>query len=613
MTRTRRNPSTVRTIALLSVAVLATSICLFAPAPASSREGTAGSFGESVDVVVVEVEAVVTDRRDRRVTGLGAEDFRLLVDDREVPIDYFAEIREGRAATVTGGGGVPGPATTEQAEPVPTNYLVFIDEYFSIGSRRDWMLDKTIERLDELPPQDRMAVVAFDGNEIAVLSGWTRSREELRSALRAARKRPAQGLHRADERYRRRVERLAAPFAANWSWSRSRPPLDSVGTARDLFLGDRTSHTASVFRSLGATRSRMEIGRDDAHAQDLELDRVLTALQSAMQVVPRPEGRNVLFLLAGGWPSRPGSGDLPTGLPSGSAILPDVPLTGAVEGSLQSNAEAVLRSLPTGYGRHAPLDDLQMIRPVIDTANLLGYTIYAADVDGLRPTSAGDDRARIGTLRRLSNATGGRALLFGRRAESLAAVVADTRTYYSLGFTPELLYDNAYHDIRVEVRKPGAEGGLDVRARTGYRDFVPDTQLDMQVEAALQFSDQGEDFLGDDAALGVSFDEPERRPRGTMKIPLTVDVPWSWITVLPSSGGRIARLELRVAARDRTGALSETAEIPLGLMISGEMKRDEDLQWEHELVLRRERHDLVISVHDVPSGQSLTRVVTVEP
>ena len=98
-----------------------------------------------------------------------------------------------------------------------------------------------------------------------------------------------------------------------------------------------------------------------------------------------------------------------------------------------------------------------------------------------------------------------------------------------------------------------------------------------------------------------------------MELPLTVDVPWSWITVLPAGEGRVARLELRVAARDRTGALSETAKIPLGLMISGEVKRDEDLHWEHDLVLRRQRHDLVISVHDVPSGQSLTRVVTVEP
>ncbi|MFY9825785.1 MAG: hypothetical protein WAM82_30705, partial [Thermoanaerobaculia bacterium] len=45
--------------------------------PASS------SFGESIDVRVVNVEAVVTNRKGGRVPGLTAADFRLLVDGRE--------------------------------------------------------------------------------------------------------------------------------------------------------------------------------------------------------------------------------------------------------------------------------------------------------------------------------------------------------------------------------------------------------------------------------------------------------------------------------------------------------------------------------------------------
>ena len=54
--------------------------------------------GESIDVRVVNVEAVVTDRRGHPVRGLAAADFQLLVDGREVPIDYFTEIRDGQAA-----------------------------------------------------------------------------------------------------------------------------------------------------------------------------------------------------------------------------------------------------------------------------------------------------------------------------------------------------------------------------------------------------------------------------------------------------------------------------------------------------------------------------------
>src|SRR4051794_5931686 len=80
------------TTALL-VAILATPALAAQTAPPSQS-----SFGESIDVRVVNVEAVVTDRKGTRTPGLTAADFRLLVDGREVPIDYFTEIKEGEVA-----------------------------------------------------------------------------------------------------------------------------------------------------------------------------------------------------------------------------------------------------------------------------------------------------------------------------------------------------------------------------------------------------------------------------------------------------------------------------------------------------------------------------------
>lgn len=65
-------------------------------APARAQ-GPGVTFGETIDVKVINVEVVVTDREGRRVTGLGPGDFRLTVDGEEKPIDYFTEVREGRA------------------------------------------------------------------------------------------------------------------------------------------------------------------------------------------------------------------------------------------------------------------------------------------------------------------------------------------------------------------------------------------------------------------------------------------------------------------------------------------------------------------------------------
>ena len=52
-------------------------------------------FGETINVRIVNVEAVVTDRDGRRVPDLELSDFVLWVDDEQVPIDYFAEVRDG--------------------------------------------------------------------------------------------------------------------------------------------------------------------------------------------------------------------------------------------------------------------------------------------------------------------------------------------------------------------------------------------------------------------------------------------------------------------------------------------------------------------------------------
>jgi len=586
--------------------------CLLVVPSVSSQEDSsgkgdaAGSFGESVDVVVLEVEAVVTDGQGRRVHGLTPDDFRLMVDGREVPVEYFAEVRDGEAASVARTGDRVGNLP-EPSAPVATNYLLFIDDYFGIGKRRNWVLDRVAQQVDELPPQDRVAVVAYDGDRIEVLADWSSPRAELRQALLAAKDRPAHGLLRANEWQRRAFAPERAPFD-------TRAAIAAAGTLPGIPRGAggygeayATGASSLAYPALTGSLVSGPIANDerrlvdpfhDVWTEDLELSRELMAIQATMRVMPRPEGRRVMLLLAGSWPAE-------------SLAAQDV---------LRPHESDVLLSLPSGYGRSAPLDDLAMVQPVIDTANLLGFTVYPADVNGFRPGPQVDEVARFGSLWKLADGTGGQALLFGERAETLNAVVEDTRTYYSLGFTPKLDHDNAYHDIRVELRQPDRVGHLDVRSRAGYRDFSSATELNLLTESALQFGggparsgSSGSAGAAAPGTLSVSLGTPERRPRKTMKVPLTLEIPWSRITVLPSNGGSSGQLEIRIAARDQDGALSEVATVPLRLTLEDETAPAGSLQWETDLVLRRERNDLVVSVYDALSGRVMTRVVTAAP
>lgn len=550
------------------------AICCFIAAPdLSSQEDSPGGFGETLDVVVVEVQAVVTDSDGRRVAGLGREDFRLLVDGRETAIEYFSEVREGRELPAPDGGTpteepaeIPEPSTdaaaTAPGDRVATSYLVFVDDFFAIRRHRNVVLRGLEERLPELPAEDRMAVVAFDGEEIDVLTPWTSSREEAARGLERASKRPAHGLLRAHERLRRGEE-------GPWT---------------------------------------------DPVVQEDELRRVLTSVRSTLRMMPRPEGRKVLLLLGGGWPVRT-----------------PVPTTEEPEGS-------PFGGLPTTSTWEGRFDDRRLVHDLADAANLLGYTLYPVDVQGLRPGQSqvaqegvatdpetGQAEAgtspftgeifRQGTLRFLAHRTGGRALLYDERVRALEAVVADTRTYYSLGFTPRLQGDGSRHAVRLEVRRPG----LEVRARTGFRDVSRTEDLDLLAESALRFGGaEGADgeasgAVPEEGNLAVSVGDGHRSGRRTMEMPLRVDVPWGDVVLLPGPGGLVAHLEIRVAVRDRQGSVSEMARIPVRLRRESRPDPGTVLRWETELTIRRERHDLVVTLYDAHSGRVMTRVVSVEP
>lgn len=564
-----RSPSLLRARSTrLVLLTLAGVLSVLAASVASSQEDITETFGETLDVVVVEVQAVVTDRDGHRVAGLDREDFRLLVDGEETPIDYFAEVRDGRELEEVPGGRLSevgreaAPEPERAGEPVVTNHLVFVDDYFAIRSYRNVVLEGVRRSLADLPPQDRMAVVAFDGEEIDVLTPWTTSRGRLAEALKEASERPAHGLLRAHERRRR---------------------------------GDDGPWTDSV-------------------TQQEELQRVLTAVRSGLRIMPRPDGRRVLLLLGGGWPVRS-----------------LVPTTEELEGGS-------FRPLPTTSTRDARLDDRLLVEGLAQTANLLGYTLYPVDVQGLRadttsttatgPSVDGEtglapagtspytgELFRQGTLRLLADETGGRALLFDQRVRALDAVVADTRTYYSLGFTPRLRGDGARHEVRLEV----ARSGLRVRARTGFQDVSRTAELDLLAESALRFGGvDGAEGSSEAAApsagkLVVSVGEAQRRARRTMEVPLRVDLPWSEVTLVPGGGGLTGALEIRIAARDKQGTVSEMGRVPVRLERQEQPDPRKILRWETDLTLRRERHELVVSVYDAVSGQVLSRVITVEP
>jgi hypothetical protein len=158
------------------------------PAPSSSSPSP---FGEEIDVRVVNVEVVVTDRNGQRVTGLTPADFTLTVDGAPVGVEFFSEVRDGRSLAAAGEPAAPAATTSAGGDGVRpmsaagggTHYLVFVDDYFAIGAQRDVVLASLQRDLARLGPDDRMAIVAFASRTASSASPRTaRSRARRRCA-----------------------------------------------------------------------------------------------------------------------------------------------------------------------------------------------------------------------------------------------------------------------------------------------------------------------------------------------------------------------------------------------------------------------------------------------
>lgn len=513
-------------------------------APVIAIDEGGPTFFESVDVNVVNVETVVTDRHGVRVPDLSADDFQLFVDGQLTPIEFFSEIRGGDVISKQGEAGalpsvVPG-------RPVGTSYLVFVDEFFTIPGDRRRVLSALEDELGFLGPEDRMAVVAWDGSKVEMLSTWSQSQRDLTQALRAAAQRPSYGTRRLAE-------------------------LRNFEHGRGLLFNRRVSRSGSSNYLDPEERAYIDLLRS-------QLENGVASASASLRGFGNPPGRKVMLLLTGGWA--------------------DQPAEYAVADPYRLLFEREYR--------------FELYSPMTETANLLGYTLYPVDVAGLEAsgitnTASGaflgifsdrdfyrEQEVHYG-LERIARDTGGIALINGQRDAPLGEVAADTRSYYWLGFTPTRVGDDRPHDIRVQAL-PKA---LRVRTRQGYSDLSRSQELAMATESALIFGNPAGAM-----ALEVEIGEAVRAGWGKIELPITVRLPLSDLTLIPTGENWVGSLELRVAVQDENGNRAAVPVIPISIARIDEPQGDDLWTFQTTLKMRSRDHDMLFALHDKASGET---------
>jgi VWFA-related protein len=471
-------------------------------------------IGETIDVRVVNVEVVATSESGP-VRALAAGDFRLLVDGKEIPIEYFTEVENGTATTA---GSEEGPLVpVEPAKAIGRSYLVFIDESFSVAKPRDVVLENLEADLKLMQGEDQMAVLAFNGSTIDILSPWTSDKAALAAALRNARQRQARGNALLAKHRSMGVDRSLALEVAAEQW----------------FTAKEAAFMLEDFDARVSPEARTQLGR------------TAMAMAGTLRGFELPFGRKVMLLLSGGW---------------SLGVAP------------------------------------RLYSPVVTAANQLGYTIYPVDVANPTPQT-------LKMLDAVAVQTGGK-VANSVRQDVFRTVVADSGTYYWLGFTPTWKANDQGHSIKIESRRSGVQ----IRSRSGFPDLSRKTENMMKAESVLLFGGNE-----NDRRLKVLIGRMKPVGRKEIEIPVTVGVPVEALALTPSGKGYIAEAPLAVAALDEKGGRAEIPTAKLRVAVKEPFRAGGFARFETTLRLNRVHQRLVFTVRDEVSGNTLWQEVDLQP
>jgi len=502
------------------------------------------TYSDTIEVKNLNLEVVVTDRDGQRTPELVIEDFKLFIDDQPVAIEYFTEVRDGNYVHTVDRYSSLGVVADG---PSGTSFLIFVDEFFALDDDKKTVLAALRSRVGgrEWRPVDRVAIVAWNGKGIDVITDWTSDRIAILTAIDSAVARPGHGKDRQGERQENGVDLHA-----------------SAAGGGDRFRLDANEH-------------------DYADLLASQIEGTVGAAAAAMRSLDLIPGRKALVLLSGGWPMN--VDDWVGRSPSRSIEESRIPSGGDLYESL------------------------------VETANLLGYSIYGVDVPGRMGSRATGQTGASGaiaefledelhgTLRFLSAETGGLPLIDGDRISALREIGRDAESFYWLGITPSWNRDNARHGIRVEINRPE----VSIRTRSGYLDASPRTQLAMAVESSLLFG------MGRPSAdLQLSVGDVEPAGDDLFYVDIEVEIPISILTIQESDTGYDAEASLFVSALDASGGRVTVPPTPLLLSSPVPFPTKGLVAHTITLTLREDTERVAMALYDVYGGKTYTNTLT---
>ncbi|HKS25831.1 MAG TPA: VWA domain-containing protein [Thermoanaerobaculia bacterium] len=516
---------------------------------------------ETIEVNVVNVDVVVTDKDGNRIHGLTKDAFELTEDKVPQTITNFYEVRDDAK---------PSDAAAAPAEQRHRRFAFFIDNDSLHPSLRKDVIASLRKFVDaNFRPGDEASIISFN-RAPRIVAPLISDKAAILKAIDAVAK---EGSPVAIKTELARVEQTCI---ADLQMAKSSRLL--MRSAYDDCIGTVGQETAGIAMSSKRMLAAIEV--------------TLATLNSGAQA------KKVLVVAGARLPARPGL-------------------------ELYQWANQLFSQYLTGFNRPnerpaaEPQEDL--IENVARLANADGVTMYllhapyATDTAAIQNAVAVSDNgadflaasATAESYQTLARMTGG--IMVSRPSNfdlAFDAIARDLASYYSLGYRPA--DSSARHrNISVRVKR----GDYIVRARQTYAPKTPDEQFSDRVTANVFSATPTPEW-----PITVRTGKPV--PDGkNFKVPVEVTIP-STITLLPQGGNTLAGgFTVYIAVGNESGALSDVARRPQPVTVekSGEADlRREPFRFTLNLTVRPGQNWLSIGVVDqVASTTGLGRATIV--
>ncbi|MEO8195510.1 MAG: VWA domain-containing protein, partial [Thermoanaerobaculia bacterium] len=523
------------------------------------------------------------------------EDFRIEVDGKPVPIDYFSPPAGGRPAAPRAGA----EGDTPVVDMSRANLFVFVDQ-----SALEWRTSKQI--LDEVKAfvlpraggSERIMIAAFADN-LRILSPPTADRARIERAFAELDALRGRGSLVAAER-----GQLEREVREN---GRPRAQVEVVNPDTGLVGAEQAARVAGQDQT-DTANLRLQVESYGEQQIDRQA-RAIAALREWIGGLAAIDGRKSVLFASAGFTSQP-----------------DAFLTGYLDQKRGGVPTDKAPSSRIGTARLTLLDDFERAVRSAENARVAFYTISPREApsasSGAEYTSSGANSTAppprdpaiaeaASSLQRLAGATGGEALfLDAGLSERLAGVADDAAASYSLGFTTTDAAGAADHSIRVFTQ----DEELTVRHRESFRR----SSLGERAEAALVAAATFDTTVNPLAMkLELSAPLPEGKKGKEARVPLLVRIPLALVSLVPegADGRRTANLSARVAVLNEAQHLQLGESAPIVISIpAADLEKALGSFWAYraDVMVGRGQQRVAVVVSDEIAGTISTLTATVE-